>query len=143
MAKRLYRSVTDSKIAGVCGGLGEYFDIDPTIIRIIAVLLAITNGIGILAYIIAWIVIPRRPIDAAHESTNTTSHEDRGALLIGITLIAIGVLALIGNFYWWLDFKDFIIPGILIVAGLFLILGNGKRETEDSNSPGHDIGGEQ
>lgn len=60
--KKLYRSKTDRKIAGVCGGLAEYFNIDPTIVRVIAVLLLLPGGFpGFLAYIILWIVIPEQP----------------------------------------------------------------------------------
>ena len=55
--KKLYRSKTDKKICGVCGGLGEYFNVESTIIRLAAVLL-IFMEVGILAYIIAAIVIP-------------------------------------------------------------------------------------
>lgn len=58
MEKRLYRSRSDRMIWGVCGGLAKYFDIDPTIIRIIAVLLIFADGLGILAYIILAIVVP-------------------------------------------------------------------------------------
>lgn len=62
MDKKLYRSLTDRKIAGVCGGLGEYFDIDPTIIRLImAALTVIGVGSGLLIYVIAWIVMPEAP----------------------------------------------------------------------------------
>ncbi len=60
--KRLYRSQVDRKIAGVCGGIAEYFNIDPTIIRIIAFLLLLPGGIpGILPYIILWIIVPKSP----------------------------------------------------------------------------------
>lgn len=55
--KKLYRSKTNRMICGVCGGIGEYLNIDPTIIRLLTILLAFTGG-GILAYIIAAIVIP-------------------------------------------------------------------------------------
>ena len=58
MKKRLYRSRSDRMIWGVCGGLAEYFSIDPTIVRIIAVLSLFLNGAGILAYIILAIVVP-------------------------------------------------------------------------------------
>ena len=58
MEKRLYRSRSERMIWGVCGGLAKYFDIDPTIVRIIAVLLIFANGLGILAYIILAIVVP-------------------------------------------------------------------------------------
>ena len=56
--KKLYRSKKNRMIAGVCGGIGEYFNIDPTIIRLLWVILVFCGGIGILAYLVAWIVIP-------------------------------------------------------------------------------------
>lgn len=61
--KRLYRSSTDKQIAGVCGGLGKYLDIDPTIIRLAFVALLIVGGQGLLLYIILAIVIPEEPLD--------------------------------------------------------------------------------
>lgn len=62
MNKRLYRSRKDRMIAGVCGGLAEYFDIDPVIVRIIAVILLLPGGLpGLLPYIILWIVVPENP----------------------------------------------------------------------------------
>ena len=60
MENRIYRSNRDIILGGVCAGVGEYFDIDPTIVRIIWAI-AFFSGFGFLAYIIAWIVIPRRP----------------------------------------------------------------------------------
>lgn len=57
--RRLYRSPDSRVIAGVCGGLGAYFNIDPVILRIIFVLLLFVNGVGLLAYIILWIAVPR------------------------------------------------------------------------------------
>jgi len=59
--KRLVRSSTDTKIAGVCGGLADYFDIDPMIIRLIWVLLLFCAGTGVLAYVILWVVLPLAP----------------------------------------------------------------------------------
>lgn len=57
--KRLFRSETNRKICGVCGGIGEYFNIDPTVIRLIWVLAALAScGTGLLAYIIAAVVMP-------------------------------------------------------------------------------------
>lgn len=58
--KRLYRSRKDRVIAGVCGGIGDYFEIDPMLIRLVWLLLGMT-GTGILAYIVAWIIIPEEP----------------------------------------------------------------------------------
>jgi phage shock protein C len=59
--KRVYRSRTDRKIAGVCGGLAQYFDIDPVIIRLCWILFVLLGGTGIIIYIIAWFVIPLEP----------------------------------------------------------------------------------
>lgn len=60
MEKRLYKSNENKMLCGVCGGIGEYFDIDPTLIRLAWMLLGIIGGSGIIAYIIAAIIIPRR-----------------------------------------------------------------------------------
>ena len=63
MKKKLYRVREGQKIAGVCGGLAEYFGIDPTIIRLIWALVALCAGTGILAYIVCAFVIPEKPDD--------------------------------------------------------------------------------
>ncbi len=61
MEKKLYKSNVNKKLDGVCGGIGEYFSIDPTLVRLGLVLFCLLGGSGILAYIIAMIVIPRNP----------------------------------------------------------------------------------
>jgi len=58
--KKLYRS-RNKWIAGVAGGLAEYFNIDPTIVRVVWLILALAYGAGILAYLIAWLIIPQSP----------------------------------------------------------------------------------
>jgi len=60
--KPLSLSRTNRKIAGVCGGFAEYLDLDPTLIRILWVMLVIFGGCGLLAYIIAWIIMPEEPL---------------------------------------------------------------------------------
>ena len=59
--KKLYRSKKDRVFAGVCGGIGEYLGVDPTVIRLLAVILGFT-GSGVLAYIVAAILIPENPV---------------------------------------------------------------------------------
>jgi len=61
--KRLMRSSTDSKIGGVCGGLAEYFDADPGIVRILVTLITIASGFvfGVLSYVVAWVILPLAP----------------------------------------------------------------------------------
>ena len=58
--KKLYRSTSNRVIAGVCGGLGEYFGVDPVIIRLIWVLTVFFGGTGLVAYLIAWLIIPEK-----------------------------------------------------------------------------------
>jgi phage shock protein PspC (stress-responsive transcriptional regulator) len=67
MTKRLYRSTTDRMVAGVCGGIAEYFNIDSVIVRIIAVILLLPGGLpGLLPYVILWVVVPE---DTARSKT--------------------------------------------------------------------------
>ena len=62
MSKKLYRSNVNKMVAGVCGGIAEYFDLDPTLIRLGWVVFCAMGGSGILAYLIAAIVIPQNPV---------------------------------------------------------------------------------
>lgn len=62
MEKRLYKSNQNKMIDGVCGGIAEYFDVDPTVVRLLWVLFSLMGGSGILAYIIAALIIPRSPV---------------------------------------------------------------------------------
>ncbi|SMP48117.1 PspC domain-containing protein [Anoxynatronum buryatiense] len=63
MEKRFYRSRTDKKLAGVCAGIANYFEIDPTLVRLIWIVFTFAGGTGILAYIIAAIIMPEEPFD--------------------------------------------------------------------------------
>ena len=59
--KRLYRSTDDRMIAGVCGGIAEYFGIDPVLIRVVAVILLLPGGLpGILPYLLLWVLVPQK-----------------------------------------------------------------------------------
>jgi len=66
--KRLVRSTTDKKIAGVAAGLADYFDLDPTVIRVVWLLAFLCAGAGLLAYIVLWIVLPAGPTGEAASS---------------------------------------------------------------------------
>lgn len=62
MEKKLYKFNQNKMLDGVCGGIAEYFGIDPTVVRLIWALFSLMGGCGILAYIIAAIIIPRNPV---------------------------------------------------------------------------------
>ncbi|MCK5743427.1 MAG: PspC domain-containing protein [Caldisericia bacterium] len=71
--KRLYKSKTDRVISGVCSGIANYLDVDPTLVRVVLVICILLGGIGILAYIVAIFIIPERPI-----TTSSTSEQKIG-----------------------------------------------------------------
>ncbi len=138
----LYRSRTDSVIGGIAGGIANYLNTDPTIIRILFVLLAIFGGGGVLIYLILWIAVPIEPAYSYHNmdqktkqgdekgsapgtpgqehfSGNTQKKQD-GSLIAGLALIAVGVIFLVDRFVPHIDFED-LWPIILLVAGIALI----------------------
>jgi len=126
MGKKLYRSRTNSMIAGVCGGLGEHLNVDPTILRVVAVLLIFAKGIGLLAYLIGWIVIPRRP--EMEPEVVTSERSELSRLLPGLALIVIGLIFLVNNLIPWFRFS-YLWPVVLIVLGVALLLKTQKAET--------------
>lgn len=131
-AKRLYRSVDDNVIAGVCGGIGEYLNIDPTLVRVIFALLAIIGGGGFILYLILWLVIPYPP--GTEEKDNDDPEKKpvaRGGgarFFIGVVLLLIGFLTLFNQlnplpwFRW-----DLFWPIILVIAGTVVLLRGGRR----------------
>ncbi|MDD3657150.1 MAG: PspC domain-containing protein [Atribacterota bacterium] len=131
MAKRLYRSRKNSIIGGVCGGIAEYFDIDPTLVRILTVLIVFLGGAGVVAYIVAWIIIPQNPEQVA-EQEQAYSHsedvkDDNKNIWGGIILILLGLFFLIRSF-----FPRFVLikfwPIILVIVGGGLIIQSLFRE---------------
>ncbi len=59
--RKLQRSRTDRKLAGICGGLAQYFNVDPTLVRVLFVLLAVLGGSGLVLYLAMWIIVPNEP----------------------------------------------------------------------------------
>jgi phage shock protein C len=116
---RLTRSTNDRMIAGVCGGLGRYFGVDPVWFRLAFVVLALGGGSGVLIYLIAWIVVPEATDQAvAHR---TTSQLERGPMVAGILLVGVGSMLLFNNLIPWFDRVMW--PVLLVVVGAGLLLG--------------------
>ena len=150
MRDRLRKSRTDRVVFGVCGGLGEYFTLDSTLVRLAFVLLVIAGGSGILAYVVLALLMPppspttREPPPPATSSppdagasqgmppppvpAASLRENHRGAMLIGGVLIAVGIIALFNNFnlFWWLNWGR-LWPVILVVIGLALLAGRYRR----------------
>lgn len=125
MTKKLYRSKKDSIIAGVCGGIAEYFQLDSTLVRLLAILVVFLGGAGVIAYIVAWIIIPQNPEEVLEQEpvySSPEGHEDRNKHVWGgLILVFLGLFFLIRSF-----FPHFILvkfwPIILIVVGIGLII---------------------
>lgn len=147
--KRLYKSRKDKVISGICGGIGEYFGIDPVLIRVIAVLLFFFGGVGVIAYIVGMIIIPAEPLQADNnekeeiekkeapkeKEPSEYKHTDTGALIIGIVFLIAGFMFLMRNFnffdfhFWWIrdQIRLFFWPGILVALGVLLVLKGSKK----------------
>ncbi|MDD4362837.1 MAG: PspC domain-containing protein [Atribacterota bacterium] len=130
--KKIYRSRKDYIIGGVCGGIADYFDIDPTLVRILAILIIFLGGVGLVAYVLAWIIIPPNP-DQLKEEKNDSSNikndnyeeiikKDNNQKNIwgGLLLIFLGLYFLLRNFFPRIILLKFW-PVIFIIIGVILI----------------------
>jgi len=90
---RLYRSRDDRVIAGVGGGLGKYLGVDPVLVRIAIVLLAVLGGGGVLAYLVGWVAIPEEPTreTGATGPSGATAGPGGGRLVLGTALVVVGL----------------------------------------------------
>ena len=122
--RRLYRSKTQRVVGGVCGGLGDYFAIDPVWFRIGFVVLALGGGSGILIYLLMWLIIPEEP--EGYSPSATSKGEFNGAAVIGIVLVFVGTIALVNTVAPWLG--QYFWPVILVVGGLALVMGGLNRD---------------
>jgi phage shock protein C len=146
MTRQLYRSSANKVIGGVCGGLGEYFDVDPTLLRLLAVIGAIASfGVALVAYLLAWIVIPQyypgaESEPAAPQAVPAGSSGGKWRIYLpGLILVGLGAVLLIREYVYWFSFYDIweMWPLLLVVIGLLLILRNGRRH-EQPGPPGSD-----
>lgn len=128
--KRLYRSRDDQILGGVCAGIARYFDVDPTLVRLIFIAAFLAGGAGLLAYIVAWIIVPEEPVghqlvdmDLADDIgvKNNGKNGERANYILGLAFIGIGVYFLMGNLLPRLDIGEYFWPAALIIAGAYLL----------------------
>jgi phage shock protein C len=155
MNKKLYRSAKEKMAGGVAGGLAEYFDIDPTIIRVLFVVSLFLGGTGLIAYIVLWIVVPEQPF--VYNMGTSGSPNDSGSVegqapnpqepasdpvtayqesinrrkqkrsvIGGIILITLGMIFLADEFFPRVSFEE-LFSVALIVFGVVLLLNSSKR----------------
>jgi phage shock protein C len=110
-------------IGGVCGGLGRYLGIDPVLLRIAAVLLTLTGGLGVLLYLLAFVVIPEQQED----EDLGPAPEARGDvwIYVGVGLIALGAVLLVDQLVPWFD--RVVVPLVLVAIGLGIVYRGSRR----------------
>lgn len=153
MEKKLQRNQQDKMIAGVCSGLADYFDIDVTWVRIAFVITVIAGGSGILAYLILWIAVPKRPYipdfarydaNPIYDSNSSQSFaspkkkdNSNFRLIAGSILIFFGLIFLLDEFNLipdWMDFEN-LWPVILIAMGVYILSAGVNKNKIDSLEP--------
>ena len=128
---RLYRSQTNKVFAGVCSGLGEYLNIDVTIVRLVWIVITFLGGAGIIAYILAYFIIPEKPIEPGVVAPQQ-NHDMSAARIFGFLFVGAGIIILLDNLdilsfhRWWNMSEEFVFPGLLILAGVYFLT---KRKT--------------
>jgi len=134
--KRFYKSRHDRVIDGICGGLAEYFEISPLMVRLVWILSIFFGGAGIAAYIAAMILVPINPHQSAPSALSPDEeaklHQLRNrnhGLLAGIVLVIAGIIFLLDelnlfSFHWiWHNFPwKYLLPSVLIFSGIVLII---------------------
>ncbi len=133
---QLRRSRHNNMIAGVAGGMAEFFDVDVALVRLVWVMAFFAGGVGLLAYIVCWIVIPEgTAADNSYSSNNNdtdlgpdisglSTNRRRNA---GLLLIGLGLIILLKNLVPW-HYWDKAWPLLLVALGLYILLGNRKGD---------------
>jgi phage shock protein C len=159
--RRLYRCRHDQRIAGVASGVAEYFDVDPTVVRVLWVLSVLFWGVGLLLYIAMAIIVPLEPFEVPsgspdaegltgegaaaatgssatwHSAPSTHRHASRGpgngSLYAGIVFILFGALALIDGYLpGWADNGRFLWPAFVLGIGVLLVATAVRRQPTES-----------
>lgn len=131
----------DSKLGGVAGGLADYFDLDPTLVRVLWVVALFVPAIGfgaVIAYVIMWFVMPdaegERPAsDPASRSGSARGGGMDSSLLLGIIIVAVGLMLLLRQSWIWMPFFawggfSLFWPAVLILLGAFIIYSARRRD---------------
>lgn len=122
--RRLQRSRRDRVVGGVCGGIARYLDIDPVLLRVAAAALALSGGLGVLAYVVAWVVIPEAD-DTEPERTTTPAERHSVAIVVGAALVGLGVLLLARQWLPWFGAQAFW-PLVVVATGVVVLVSARK-----------------
>jgi phage shock protein C len=141
--RRLYRSRTDTVIGGVAAGLATYLNTDPALVRVGWVVLAlVTNGVGLLAYLVCWVAIPEEPKAVAEptigpngepmpvvEAPPVERREGRAGVVVGVGLVLLGAWFLVREYLPAIDW-NLLWPVVLIGIGALILVTSARRRTD-------------
>ena len=137
--RSIYRCSHDQRIAGVAAGVAEFFDLDPTLVRLVWFLSIFFGGFGLLLYIVMAIIVPNEPLSEEELATPAAAgsphrHGDRsgngglGLTFVGLALIVLGGLALANTFFIdWGYSGSFLWPGFILAIGVLLVAAAFRR----------------
>jgi phage shock protein C len=118
------RSRSEKVIAGVCGGVGRYLGVDPVLLRIAFIILALANGLGVIAYVVAWVAIPEeRPGQPPAPAPET--RRETGRLVLGGSLVVLGLVLLLDRLAPNLD--ELFWPVAVVAVGVAVMLVGLRR----------------
>jgi phage shock protein C len=118
------RSRSERVIAGVCGGLGRYLGIDPVLLRVAFIILALANGLGLIAYVVAWVAIPEEGADQPAGPAPEPRRET-GRMVLGGSLVVLGLVLLLDRLAPDLD--ELFWPVAVVAVGVAIILVGLRR----------------
>ena len=148
MNRRLYRCRHDRRLAGVASGLAEFFDLDPTLVRLLWFLsIFFTGGLSIFLYIGLALIVPNEPltdaeatgalaVSAGHRHASRGEGSGRWVTFFGLVLILFGALALIDAMApSWVDSWRYLGPAFFVGIGALLVVGSMRRDTPEVTEP--------
>ena len=118
------RSRSERVLAGVCGGVGRYFGVDPVLLRIAFIILALANGLGVVAYVVAWVAIPEEQPDQPPGPPSEPRRET-GRLVLGGSLVVLGLVLLLDRLAPDLD--ELFWPVAVVAVGVAVMLVGLRR----------------
>ena len=146
--RSLYRCRHDRRIAGVAAGVAEFFDLDPTLVRLVWFVSIFFGGFGLLLYIVMALIVPNEPLSeeelaapanagSPHRHAGRSGNGGLGLTFVGLALIVFGGLALANTFFVdWGYSGTFLWPGFILAIGVLLVAAAFRRGDQEPTEPG-------
>ncbi len=128
MNQRIYKSSRDKVFAGVCGGVAEFLNIDPVIVRLIWVLATLAYGAGLIFYIIAAIIMPKDDFETGRVYKEDDYDSEKGKMILGIALVGFGILVVSKKYFYWVDGEILVAASLICIGALLFLRSRGGKD---------------